>query len=173
MKLLSKYGYLYFIYLEKYKGNPAFKCLKHGISDQINIDERLDEHRKVHKCNPFVFLAIKTLSTTYYERLIMDKIFEPKFKKVGKTREYFIYNEPIDLDLMEQITNKIKGVCGLSQKQYNIETKTCIYIDHFCKIDLRSFTTETKTETPYYDIENIIEDNDWSIPMSWTKHPEK
>jgi hypothetical protein len=169
MKLVSKYGYLYFIYLEKYKGNSAFRCLKPGITDQSDIEERLDKHRKDHKCNPLVFLAIKTLSTTYYERIIINKIFEPKFKKIGKTREYFIYNEPIDLELMEQITNRIKRTCGLSDQQYNIEKKTCIYIDHFCKIDLRLPIT---TEESYYDIETIIEHNDWSIPMCCNK-PEK
>jgi hypothetical protein len=156
----SKYGYIYFIYLSKYKGDSVYPSLKPGLTDKFDIDERLNQHRIEHKCEPIVFLVIKTKSTSYYEGLIIDKIFNRNFSKIGKTREYFLYNETINLQLINNISNKIKKICGVDKQQYNINENTCIYIDYFRNIDLRYLTYDN-----YYDIENIIEKNDWSIPM--------
>jgi hypothetical protein len=159
MSNFSKYGFLYLGLLDKYKGDNI-KNLKFGMTNRSDYEKRIKEHEKMHGCNFKVLLLIKTKNTSFYEsniKIVLSKFFD----KIHKTHEYFIYkNENDTLRIIDMIKSYIK----LDKQQYNLQKESCIYYDYYGKVNLTQKIVADSYNVPR-DIEKIIENNDWTIPM--------
>lgn len=167
------YGYIYLLRLSHFENTPVI-CYKLGKSDRSDINVRLNEHKKRHKCEPRVVIVIKTKSTAKHE-VHLKQIFDSHFLKFGNTQEYYLRTKPSD---MWSMLYEIQHHFLLINRQLNVEGDCCIYMkpsfvvatnrisfyaQHNIVIDLRT-PVNTNTFNGSYDIEYVAKYG-FSIPI--------